>query len=148
MVNAIVRAASAKPTTDTDCERQHRVHGEMTASHLETGATSSSLKGASKSGTPFLRVKNWEQFQHYGKRNPPWIKLHRALLDDYAFCALPDDAKAHLMMLWLYASQHNGKIPADVAFLERKLSCNNINLHLLVEHGFLIWTNDASEVPA
>jgi hypothetical protein len=36
----------------------------------------------------FLQVKNWRSFQHYGKRNPPWIKLHRALLDDYAFCAL------------------------------------------------------------
>jgi hypothetical protein len=32
----------------------------------------------------YLRVKNWSEFQHYKDRNPPWIKLHRTLLDhDY-----------------------------------------------------------------
>jgi hypothetical protein len=38
----------------------------------------------------WLTIKNWSEFQHYKDRNPPWIKLHRALLDDYAFAALPD----------------------------------------------------------
>lgn len=84
-----------------------------------------------------LQVKNWHQFQHYGKRNPPWIKLHRAVLDDYAFCALPDVSKSHLMLLWLYASQNNGKIPADVPFLERKLSITGLDLSALTEAGFL-----------
>lgn len=27
-----------------------------------------------------FKVRNWEQFQHYKDRNPPWIKLHFALL--------------------------------------------------------------------
>ena len=96
----------------------------------------------------FLTVKNWDQFQHYGKRNPPWIKLHRALLDDYAFCALSDASKAHLMLIWLYASQHNGQVPCDPTFLEKKLSCENIELDILVEHGFLICSHAASEVLA
>ncbi|WP_151448120.1 hypothetical protein [Lacisediminimonas profundi] len=86
----------------------------------------------------FLKVKNWEQFQHYKKRSPPWIKLHRTLLDDYEFCGLPDAAKGHLLLLWLYASQHAGKVPFDVAFLERKLSCTNIDLDALVAAGFLV----------
>lgn len=86
----------------------------------------------------FFSVKNWKDFQHYGKRNPPWIKLHRALLDDYAFCALPDVAKGHLMLLWLLASQNNGLVPADVPFLERKLSCTGIDLNLFVASGFLV----------
>ena len=30
-------------------------------------------------------VKNWDEFQHYKDRNPPWIKLHNHLLDDYEF---------------------------------------------------------------
>lgn len=96
----------------------------------------------------YLTVKNWGDFQHYSKRNPPWIKLHRALLDDYAFCSLPDVAKGHLMLLWLYASQHNGKIPVDPRFLERKLSCENIELDLLVQHGFLVREQSASKVQA
>lgn len=83
-------------------------------------------------------IKNWNDFQHYSKRNPPWIKLHRSILDDYAFCSLPDEAKAHLMLLWAYASQNNGRVPADALFLERKLSITNLDLDLLVERGFLI----------
>lgn len=96
----------------------------------------------------FLTVKNWDTFQHYGRRNPPWIKLHRALLDDYAFCALSDSAKGHLLLVWLYASQHNGKVPCDPAFLERKLSCENLDLNLLIAAGFLVRANGASEVLA
>jgi hypothetical protein len=96
----------------------------------------------------FLKVKNWDQFQHYGKRNPPWIKLHRALLDDYAFCALTDVAKGHLMLLWLFASQADGMIPFDVPFLERKLSCTGIDLNLFIEAGFLIEPSASNVKPA
>jgi len=92
----------------------------------------------------FLHVKNWETFQHYKRRNPPWVKLHRALLDDYAFCSLPDSAKGHLILLWLYASQNNGIIPVDIPFLERKISCVGIDLDLLCDRGFLIDQSDAS----
>lgn len=66
----------------------------------------------------WLKIKNWNNFQHYKDRNPPWIKLHRALLDDYAFAALPDAQKAHLVLLWLLAaSQAGGRIPNDAPFL-------------------------------
>ena len=85
-----------------------------------------------------LTVKNWNTFQHYGKRNPPWIKLHRAILDDYGFCAMDDAAKAHLMLLWLYASQHNGQIPHDAQFLERKLDITSLDLEAFIDGGFLI----------
>jgi hypothetical protein len=94
--------------------------------------------------TPILTVKNWNTFQHYRQRNPPWIKLHRAILDDYAFCSLPDVSKAHLMMLWLYASQNNGTVPHDVPFLERRLMISKLDIDLLVQHGFLVPTDAAS----
>lgn len=90
-----------------------------------------------------LEVKNWKAFQHYGQRNPPWIKLHRAILDDYTFCSLPDAAKAHLMLLWLYASQQNGLIPHDAKFLERKLDISALDLDALIERGFLTPVSDA-----
>ena len=95
----------------------------------------------------FLTVKNWKDFQHYGKRNPPWIKLHRAVIDDYTFCSLPDVAKSHLMLLWLYASQNNGRVPIDLPFLENKLSIKNLDLAILSEHGFLIPEGDAGKGP-
>ena len=92
-----------------------------------------------------LVVKNWSDFQHYGKRNPPWIKLHRAVIDDYAFCSLPDAAKGHLMLLWLYASQNNGSVPNDAPFLEKKLSISGLDLQALIDAGFLVPAGGASK---
>ena len=94
--------------------------------------------------TALLSIKNWSTFQHYGRRNPPWIKLHRAILDDYAFCSLPDVAKGHLILIWLYASQNNGNVPHDVPFLERKLSISELDLGVLIDGGFLVPPGTAS----
>ena len=67
-----------------------------------------------------LRPKNWDKFQHYKQRCPPWIKMYRTLLDDREFMCLPVASKALAMMLWLLASEHaEGVIegvPADWAF--------------------------------
>jgi hypothetical protein len=52
-----------------------------------------------------LRIKNWDRFQHYTKRNPPWIKLHRDLLDNQAWGTLSGDASKLLVECWLIASQ-------------------------------------------
>jgi len=98
----------------------------------------------------WLIIKNWNTFQHYKDRNPPWIKLHRALLDDYGFAALPDATKAHLVLLWLFAaSQIGGRIPNDAAFLSRKLGTTElIDLEALVNAGFLIPEQNASNALA
>lgn len=92
----------------------------------------------------YLEIPKWNSFQHYGRRSPPWIKLHRALLDDYAFCKLPDASKGHLMLIWLLASQKDGMVPYDAGFIERKLSISNLDLELLIESGFLVRSNGAS----
>jgi hypothetical protein len=41
-----------------------------------------------------LQPKNWVQFQHYKDRCPPWIKLHRDLLNNRDFMRLPIASKA------------------------------------------------------
>lgn len=87
----------------------------------------------------YLKVKNWTKFQHYKHRSPPWIKLHRSLLSDYAFSCLQDASKAHLILIWLYASNHDGAVPNDPSFLRRSLGLkSNPDLKTLVEQGFLI----------
>ena len=52
-----------------------------------------------------LQPKNWAIFQHYKDRCPPWIKLHRDLLNDRTFMRLPLASKAIAPMLWLLASE-------------------------------------------
>lgn len=57
-----------------------------------------------------LRVKNWSEFQHYKDRDPPWIKLHRALLDNRDFHRLSPLAGKLLPLVWLIASERGGAL--------------------------------------
>ena len=52
-----------------------------------------------------LQPKNWAVFQHYKDRCPPWIKLHRDLLNDRTFMRLPLASKAIAPLMWLLASE-------------------------------------------
>jgi hypothetical protein len=59
---------------------------------------------------PF-HIKNWERFQHFNNRRPPWIKLYRDLLDDIEWHQLNAVASKVLVMLWLMASETDGYLP-------------------------------------
>ncbi len=88
-------------------------------------------------------IKNWATFQHYKDRSPPWIKLHRALLDDFNFSSLPLASKALAPLLWLLAAETaEGSVSVDpdyLAFrLRWKLSDVNAGLSPLIERGFLV----------
>jgi hypothetical protein len=52
-----------------------------------------------------LQPKNWAVFQHYKDRCPPWIKLHRDLLNDRVYMCLPLASRALAPLLWLLASE-------------------------------------------
>ena len=52
-----------------------------------------------------LKPKNWDVFQHYKDRCPPWIKLHRDLLNNRDYICLPLASKALAPLLWLLASE-------------------------------------------
>lgn len=69
-----------------------------------------------------ITPKNWSGFQHYKDRDPPWIKLHKSLLDNYEYHRLPIASKAIAPLLWLLASEHKeGHIDADLAKLSFRL---------------------------
>lgn len=53
-----------------------------------------------------IKIKNWSSYQSYKDRKPPWIRLHKTLLDDYNFQRMSADSRALLPMLWLLASEH------------------------------------------
>jgi len=58
-----------------------------------------------------MRIKNWNKFQHFKDRKPPWVKLYRDLLDDIDWHELDAQASKVLVMLWLIASEEDGNIP-------------------------------------
>jgi len=59
------------------------------------------------------RIKNWEKFQHYKNRRPPWIRIYRDLLNDPNFEELPGELVKTLVKLWLAASEFStdGTLP-------------------------------------
>jgi hypothetical protein len=97
-----------------------------------------------------LKPKNWDKFQHYSHRNPPWIKLHRDLLNDRIFASLPIASKAIAPLLWLLASESkDGSFDAasdELAFRLHIASKDiEVGLKPLIDKGFFV---DASTMLA
>lgn len=95
-----------------------------------------------------LVPKNWSSFQHYKDRSPSWIKLHKALLDDYEFQCLPVASRALAPMLWLLASEEkDGIINASAAKLAFRLRMTETEfsdaLKPLINQGFFDRASDA-----
>ncbi|MES2253653.1 MAG: hypothetical protein V4559_01285 [Pseudomonadota bacterium] len=88
--------------------------------------------------TVTFSVRNFERFQHYKDRSPPWIKLYNELLDDYSFGLLPDASKLHLVAIWLLASRSNNRIPHDSNWIAKRISATEtVDLELLHRAGFI-----------
>ena len=86
----------------------------------------------------YIQVKNWENFQHYKDRTPPWIKLYNHLLDDFEFSCLPDASKAHLLSIWLLASRTENKIPNNSKWISNKINATEkVDIEILIEYGFI-----------
>lgn len=69
-----------------------------------------------------IKPKGWEHFQHYKNRRPPWIKLHRTIIDDFDYQCLQLASKALAPCLWLIASEHEeGLIEVDFPKLSWRL---------------------------
>jgi hypothetical protein len=93
--------------------------------------------------TALFSVTNYDQQQHYKDRGPTWIKLYNRLLDDYGFANLPDNAKWHLIGIFLLASRHDNRIPADPAWLARQVGATGpIDLGVLTRAGFIAPVTD------
>ena len=93
-----------------------------------------------------LQPKNWAVFQHYKDRCPPWIKLHRDLLNDRSFMRLPIASKAIAPMMWLLASESkNGIFDGSMDELVFRLHISEKEykdgVKPLIDNGFFIHAN-------
>src|SRR5262245_28654981 len=78
-----------------------------------------------------LSVKNYNKFQHFKDSRPPWIKLYRDLLDDLEWHDLDPKAAKALVMIWLIASENEGRLP-EPKKLAFRLRLSDIEMsHLL-----------------
>jgi len=86
----------------------------------------------------YIKIRNWEKYQHYSQRNPPWIKLHNQILDDYEYCCLQDDSKLLLISLFLLASKTENRIPSDYDWIKSKAMLKGkIDLSALIKSNFI-----------
>jgi hypothetical protein len=78
-----------------------------------------------------MKIKNWTKFQHFKDRRPPWVKLYRDILDDLEWHELDPLAAKVLVMLWLIASEDDGRIP-DTKTLAFRLRLTEIKTKEIV----------------
>lgn len=88
------------------------------------------------------RIKNWDKFQYYRFRRPPWIRLHVSTLQSEDWVMLDDLGKLLMLALMMIASQHDGHLPAIVDnpdYLKRVLNLNHPpKIKPLIDRGFLV----------
>lgn len=96
----------------------------------------------------FLMVRNFGTYQHYKDRNPPWVKLYRALLDDADLMCLPDASKWLAVGLLLVSAKYDNKLPNNPKWVANLLHMETpADLEALVNCGWLT-TYDASSALA
>jgi hypothetical protein len=89
----------------------------------------------------YLRVRNWETFQHYTNRRPPWIKYHVSILDDHQLLSLSPMTQLVYDRLLLRAALTDNNVEHDPVWLAQKfnLPAEDIqrSIETLIETGFL-----------
>ena len=85
-------------------------------------------------------IPNWDVYQHYKRRNPPWIKLYNSLLDNQNFYFLKPESKLLYILLLLFASKSENSLTLNYHFLSSKtgLQVTEDIIRPLFETGFLL----------
>ena len=87
----------------------------------------------------WIEVVDWDNFQHYKKRRPPWIKNYLDLLNNDDYRDLTAHQRAVLHGLWMLYAASGCQIHANTASLTRQLALrvSSRQLEALNHAGFL-----------
>lgn len=88
----------------------------------------------------FLSIKNFEKYQHYKHRNPPWIRLYGSLFQDPDFIRLPIKARYLYVGLLPLCARYENRVPLDCNWIAHMLAMDakEIDLTPLYRSGFLL----------
>jgi hypothetical protein len=97
-----------------------------------------------------LRVRNWERYQQYKDRCPPWIKLHREILQSEDWVMWSDSSRLLAIVCMLLASRtEDGTLPNNPEYIRRTAYLSKKpDLRPLITCGFLELDEDESEAYA
>jgi hypothetical protein len=97
----------------------------------------------------FLRVRNWERFQHYKGRTPKWIRVYVDTLDNPEVSRLTDAQFGQLVRIWLLAARSDNKLPNDPGWIRSRASLSRAPLlSILCQAGQLEAWEIATQSPA
>jgi len=87
----------------------------------------------------FFSIKNFERFQHYKDRRPPWVKLYRDLWHDPDFFSLTDTCKLLYIGLLTIASETENKIPLNPRWIQARLAISEpVEMKELKDAGLIL----------
>jgi len=94
-----------------------------------------------------IRIRNWREFQQYKDRFPPWIKLHKEILQSEDWVLWNDRSRVLAIALMLLASRtEEGTVPLNPDYIKRVAYLNNDpDFDPLISCGFIEIVGDASE---
>ena len=93
----------------------------------------------------YLTVPNFEKYQHYKERRPPWIKLYWSYLCSPNVYPLSDVCKFHVVAIMSLASQYDNRIPFNKGWIAHAIHANSrINWDAILTSGLIVCVQDAS----
>ena len=91
----------------------------------------------------YLRIANWEKYQHYKNRQPRWVKLYIDTFNRPNWISLDDKSKFLLLICLGIGAICDGKVPKCAKTLQKISNLRRKpDLKPLIDIGFLI--DDAS----
>ena len=91
----------------------------------------------------YLRIANWEKYQHYKNRQPRWVKLYIDTFNRPNWISLDDKSKFLLLICLGIGAICDGKVPKCAKTLQKISNLRRKpDLKPLIDIGFLI--EDAS----
>ena len=87
----------------------------------------------------WIVIRNWDRFQHYRDRRPPWIKCYLELMSDDAYLELSSNRRALLHGLWMTFALSRGVVTANTRRLSELVHqrVTSQDLQALSQAGFI-----------
>lgn len=86
----------------------------------------------------FIRITNWENYQHYKDRDPTWVKLHRTMRNSRTWVKADDATKLLAICTMMLAADTGNKIPFDPDFIRQVCFLHtDPDFSKLVDLGFI-----------
>jgi hypothetical protein len=96
-----------------------------------------------------IRVVKWREHQHYKDRNPPWIKLHRAMLSSRTWVGASNETRVLAVAIMLLASDTENLTPLDAAWIRQVAYLDfEPNFGPLLDKQFIEFVDESGKVLA